>query len=682
MPENLEANQHHASGGNDTGPRKHYRLPELLAPAGRMDVVEAVLDAGADAVYVSGKAFNMRRHRKDFHFDDAELRDVAERVHGSGRRLYVTVNSLVTERELAALLEYLAALADTGVDALIVQDFAVPKLCRDHRIRIPLHASTMMNVNSSEQGRFLKHAGFTRAVTSRDITLEAARRIGEEAGIEIEYFIHGDMCSVQSGQCLTSGIVFGKSSNRGQCMKPCRWAYDLVSLSTGHTGVEQKHLLAFRDLCLAQHVDDVVASGIASLKIEGRMRPAETLAPIVATYRRLLDALADNPLQGVRAPDDAAELHRSRTRNLTTGFTFRAPDDSAFDWGGDREPFFLSRRGSLPEWQTAPLQESEHTNTDKTPPPQLTVVAASCEAARAAAGAGASAIVWPWEGAWGPQLCTENLTSLHRLFRDLRDRDVRLVFTTPRILTEREMGQLDRFVACAEWADTFAVTGVAPLQSLVDRGKAVWLEAPLNLLNSEAARFLAPYGVERVLPSLESSLENIRHMCREAPELDVELPVYGPLVGMVLEHCLLAMTTQHISPRDVCKMPCSADRFALRDAGGTVRPVMTDRYCRNHILLERTLNMLPALPAIAAVAPTSVRVDARLHDADETAFLTDIFSRCLRDSDGSAGATAMVQERFPNIQYTFGAYPVGIGRDDSISRLALKKEEKDAAHRR
>jgi hypothetical protein len=151
---------------------------------------------------------------------------------------------------------------------------------------------------------------------------------------------------------------------------------------------------------------------------------------------------------------------------------------------------------------------------------------------------------------------------------------------------------------------------------------------------------------------------------------------------MVLEHCLLAMTTQHISPQDVCKMPCAADRFALRDAGGTVRPVMTDRYCRNHILLERTLNMLPVLPAVAAVAPASVRVDARLHTADETAFLTDTFSRCLQDSSGCAEAMATVQERFPDTQYTFGAYPLGIGRDDSISRLALKKEEKDAARRR
>ena len=164
--------------------KNYIKRPELLAPAGREEVFYAVIEAGADAVYLAGKQFNMRRHRKDFNFDEAALRRVVKFAHERDRKVYVTVNILIGENELPALVEYLKFLESIEVDSIIVQDYGVINICHEHNINIPLHSSTMMNVNSAESAILLKKHGFTRVVTSRDITVDEVRRISETAGMD------------------------------------------------------------------------------------------------------------------------------------------------------------------------------------------------------------------------------------------------------------------------------------------------------------------------------------------------------------------------------------------------------------------------------------------------------------------------------------------------------------------
>ena len=205
---------------------------ELLAPAGTWDALEAAVESGADAVYLGGKHFNMRMHRGDTNFDDAMLKKAIAYTHAHDVRLYITLNNLISDEEIPALKAYLAYLNEIQPDAILVQDFAVLELVHEMNIQIPLHTSVMMNTHNEHAINKLKEYGITRIVVGREMTLSELSLFRERTGIEVEYFMHGDMCMSESGQCIHSGVVFGQSGNRGRCLKRCRWAYKLIDEKT------------------------------------------------------------------------------------------------------------------------------------------------------------------------------------------------------------------------------------------------------------------------------------------------------------------------------------------------------------------------------------------------------------------------------------------------------------------
>ena len=713
-------------------PKEHSK-PELLAPAGREDAFHAVLEAGADAVYLAGKAFNMRRHRRDYNFSEADLARLTRVAHEARRRLYVTVNILVGETELPALLSYLRFLEGLGVDGLIVQDLAVLQLCQEHGLRLPLHASTMMNVGSVAQARWLQTYGVSRAVTSRDITLEQVRRLRAESGIEVEYFIHGDLCSVQSGQCLLSGIVFGKSSNRGQCMKPCRWSYDLLSLETGAVLSEQAYLLAAKDMCLAQQLPSILEAGVDALKIEGRMRSAETLRAIVAAYRELLDRSAAEPAAAIRQRQQAAAWQQRRVRNLTTGFACKTPGPSFFDLSGQREPVFLSRSGHLRTVEEAevrphavdslaapsaaegqvgrgcqyPTPVARSTRDRQSPRtakqngrdssigvrpaaplparradrvPRLAVTVGTQAGANAALAAGVDELVLGWEG----DLTAESswpLSEVRDLAAACQAGGVPLLATTPRICTERELHDLARFVEALPSIEEYRITTPAALPLLRQAGRRVWAGPETNVLNSAAARLLSAAGCSRLTPALEASLQEVELLAAGLGPLELDLAAYGPLPAMVVEHCLIAMASQGIGKDDPCHMPCMADRFALRDRRGNVRPLRADRYCRNHVLLEHTLCVLPLLDRVLALKPASLSLDLRLCTPAALGPVVQAFRQALADPSRAEALYQELRAASPTETFTCGAYLVGITGDEAISRLDLVREERDADDR-
>lgn len=653
--------------------------PELLAPAGREDVLHAVLAAGADAVYLSGKQYNMRRHRRDFHFDDSALERAVVHTHGLGRRIYVTVNILLGQSELPALRDYLALLDGLEVDGIIVQDLGVLRICRELGFRPELHASTMLNVSCAEGAAALRHLGVTRVVTSRDITLADARRIAEQGGVEVEYFIHGDMCSVLSGQCLTSGLIFGKSSNRGQCMKPCRWAYDLVSETSGRVIKEGAYLLASRDMCLLQQVPELVRYHIDSLKIEGRMRPAETLVPIVSAYRKAIDRAVEEPLKPARDSAETLERYRTRTRNLTTGFAFRCPDDDFMDMSGEREPIIFSTHGHLRTSDTgfpADSARPQLPSPDSLPIPKLTVLAGTPETAGAALEAGCDRLVLSWEGDLSPS-GGWSLAEIAELHRRTEADGRTLWITTPRIIDEAAVLSLRHFAESGVPVDGYVLTDLAALEVLPRENREFWADPALNIMNAEAAMLVLEQGLTGIMPAPEASLKSLAEMIAETPQCAYDLLVHGPLTGMLLEHCLIAMNTQHLSKKDFCQMPCALDRFDLVDRYGNRRRVCTDRYCRNHILLEHDLAMLPVLEQILALGPAAIRIDARVYDAAATARLIGFYRDFLLEPDRRDALRAEFATVFPPEKHTFGAYPLGVCRDEEISRLEIKREEQN-----
>ena len=278
---------------------------ELLAPAGDENALVAAVQNGADAVYLGTGAFNARRNAANFD-GDALDRAVAY-CHARGVRVHVTLNTLVTPGELSALDGTVDAIARSGADAVIVQDLGVARAVRRRAPWLQLHASTQMAVHNRQGAAFLARNGFDRAVLARELTFGEMAECAEQ-GVEIEVFVHGALCVACSGQCLMSSMVGGRSGNRGLCAQPCRlpWRLD------GHEG----YLLSTRDLCGLDDLAGLRDAGVASLKIEGRMKRAEYVAVTVAAYRRALDALFEG--RSVDLEAERAELLQMFNRG---GFT-------------------------------------------------------------------------------------------------------------------------------------------------------------------------------------------------------------------------------------------------------------------------------------------------------------------------------------------------------------------------
>lgn len=260
--------------------KRKDRLPELLAPAGNFEALIAAVEAGADAVYVGGKSFGARAFAENF---DIELLSRAvEYTHLNGVKLFVTVNTLVYDRELDALSEYVRTLYEIGVDAIICADLGVLGEIRRSTPNMPVHASTQMSINNTAGANLAYEMGCERVVLARELSLLDIRSAVENSKPEIEVFLHGALCVCHSGQCLFSSLVGGRSGNRGECAQPCRLPYD-----------NGKYPLSLSDLSLARHVGELCEAGVASLKIEGRMKSADYVYNVTGIYRRLLDELRD-----------------------------------------------------------------------------------------------------------------------------------------------------------------------------------------------------------------------------------------------------------------------------------------------------------------------------------------------------------------------------------------------------
>ncbi len=292
--------------------------PELLAPAGSLEAFFAAVDGGADAIYVGLKEFSARAKAKNFNFKDIEKMTHFLQQHG--KRLYITLNTLVKENELSLLIDTLGALEEIGVDALILQDLAVWKLAKDHFPGLELHASTQMTIHNSAGVKMLERMGFTRGVLARELTIAEISEIRQQTTLELEHFVHGALCFSFSGQCFFSSFLSGKSGNRGRCTQPCR---------RNHKYRQQDGFyFSPNDLSAIDLLPEITQAGICSLKIEGRMKSAEYVHMVVRAYRQVLDATeSDRPLVLKEAK---ALLKESFGRQPTKGFLSGAqPSDMA-----------------------------------------------------------------------------------------------------------------------------------------------------------------------------------------------------------------------------------------------------------------------------------------------------------------------------------------------------------------
>lgn len=301
----------------------HYqedRMVELLAPAGSYESLRAAVNAGADAVYIGGSRFGARAYADNP--DEDALLDGIGYCHLHGKKLYMTVNTLLKEEELEQeLYSYLLPYYQAGLDGVIVQDFGVVQYLAEHFPGLPVHASTQMTITGCDSVRVLQRHGVTRVVPARELSLDEVQQIIEETGIEVETFVHGALCYCYSGQCLFSSMIGGRSGNRGRCAQPCRLPFRREDGERNVLG-SQKYLLSMKDLCTLELLPEIVGAGIASLKIEGRMKRPEYTAGVVSIYRKYLDLLEQmggKPKHWKADPEDLRTLMDLYNRGGFTG---------------------------------------------------------------------------------------------------------------------------------------------------------------------------------------------------------------------------------------------------------------------------------------------------------------------------------------------------------------------------
>jgi putative protease len=313
---------------------------ELLAPAGNFEKLEIAIHYGADAVYLAGKDFSLRNFSGNFTPD--EMKRGIALAHENGVKVFVACNIFARNSEHQTIRDYIKEVADCGPDALIVADPGVFMAAREVAPDIDIHISTQANTTSWSAARFWKEQGATRINTARELSLEEISEIAEKGGVEVECFVHGAMCISHSGRCLISSFLNNRDANRGQCSHPCRWNYKVVEEKRPGqylpVGEDERGTYIFhsKDLCMVDHIPALVQAGIASLKIEGRMKGVSYLATVVRAYREAIDLYYDDPEGFQPRPQWAEELSRVNNWNYSTGFFF--------GYEGDLEPNYNATR--------------------------------------------------------------------------------------------------------------------------------------------------------------------------------------------------------------------------------------------------------------------------------------------------------------------------------------------------
>ena len=312
------------------------RKVELLVPAGSLEVLKVAVDYGADAVYIGGQAYGLRAKADNFSID--EMKEAAAYAHAKNAKVYVTANIFAHNYDIDGMKTYFEQLKDTGVDAVLVSDPGIFTLAKETMPDMELHISTQANNTNYGTYQFWYQMGAKRVVTARELSLEEIREIRSRIpeDMEIETFIHGAMCISYSGRCLLSNYLTGRDSNQGACTHPCRWKYSVMEESRPgeyfpvYENERGTFIFNSKDLCMVEHMEDILTSGIDSLKIEGRMKTALYVATVARTYRKAIDDCMESPEKyHANMPWYQEQISNCTYRQFTTGFFYGKPTQEA-----------------------------------------------------------------------------------------------------------------------------------------------------------------------------------------------------------------------------------------------------------------------------------------------------------------------------------------------------------------
>ena len=300
---------------------------ELLSPAGDFAALNAAIMNGADSVYLGIAGFNLRAHRGNFQIED--LKEAVKRCHDSNVKLYVCTNTIMKDKDIENLKKVIPCIKSAGVDAIIASDLGALSVARDTDVNV--HMSVQSNISNLEALQLYKELGVTRVVLSRELSLNEIKQIKNKSPLEVEVFIHGAMCLAVSGRCFLSSYFNNKSANCGECLQPCRKKWKLVQedeldgdcLDIDNNVMGESHLLSPKDLCMVDHIPELIESGVDSFKIEGRSRAADYVSTVTRVYREAIEAYLNNDWKV--NPQWHEDLRKVYNRGFDTGFYFKSP---------------------------------------------------------------------------------------------------------------------------------------------------------------------------------------------------------------------------------------------------------------------------------------------------------------------------------------------------------------------
>jgi len=589
---------------------------ELLAPAGKWDVLERVVEAGADAVYLGGKRFNMRMLRPEFNFSNRELKNAANYLHQRDKKLYITLNNLYYDNEIEGLKDYMLFLQEIMVDALIVQDTGIISIYEELGLNIPLHASVQMGISNLNAVKFLEDKGFSRVILSKNVSLDEIESINKITNIGLEYFAHGDTCISHTGQCYMSSFIAGKSSNRGECIKPCRWKYSL-------DGKESGYFLAHKDLCLYPYLFDLMKAGIISFKIEGRMRSADYLTHIIKIYREALNEIIKGPQYYEVNEKEFQKLYKNRIRDFSTGNLFGRPGLESIGITGEREPFFPTTAVKLKDLKPGDYQEVK-SRIDYMP--RLSVKVGDIKSIEKLCDSGINNVILGLEGirqnptAW-------DIRNITQAVDIAGDKNIGILLETPRILNNENIELIKGIpnMPVFEKIEGIIINDYGSYYLLKDMGQTLYGGVGLNVTNSRAVQFLKKAGLKRITTSQELQFDDLKSILESCKE--IEIMVHGPLCGIITDFCLARAINGEDSGD--CSVHCLNEDYALMDDFNQQYLIRTDTSCRNYVFYPHDLCLFPYLPLLISAGLTNMRIDGQYYDTVLLLELVQIYKEAL-----------------------------------------------------
>ncbi|KFN07473.1 peptidase U32 family protein [Paenibacillus macerans] len=665
------------------------REVELLAPAGTFEIFKKVIDAGCDAVYFGGPSLNMRLMRKGYNFSLEEITEAVRMAHERGKKVYVTVNNLLNESELDEARAYLRFLENAGPDAIIVQDFAVLALIKEMGLGIDVHSSVMMNVHNVEMVRALQEMGVTRVVTSREMDLAATRYLQQATGMELEYFVHGDMCSVHGANCYFSSMVFGMSSNRGKCMKPCRWDYRVKK--DGYV-YPAEYPLAVKDMFMYEHIPELIHGGITSFKIEGRMRDADFVLMLVGAYGDAIDRYIADPV-GFERNRDTELLYQNRKRDFSTAYAFGRPglaninrryegtgkfystgkvfstptqerELSAVRIAAIREGLDKARHGEPGE---GACRRSGSATVSDAGSAEVSVHVNNTEQAKAALKAGADHVYLSGDVFEPDRPFTKaDVKELAAL-----KGKAKLYLCLPRMMNELQFEIYDALLSGERLPiDGLMVTNLGAIRKFAGKGYPLIGDFNLNVYNRLSADFYRGLGLTRMTASMEMPLNDLAALLAEAPAA-LEVIVHGSPAIMYMEHDLYENTEVFEPIAEEDNHYVGNHILVLKTDKGE-NPVYRDVYGRNHLMLAKELCLLPAVKELAAAGASVLRIEGATYRAED-------LERIVRAYKNAAAAPDTAEAEFAKLPPVYAGYTLGALQFDGGSASAAKAEAEAAA---